>query len=88
MADRPYVSRLSIVQCNQCPDVLFKANGACLGQDLLEGVLRKQLAKYGVSVELNRGLVALEQNTDAVTATVAVHQGGQPTDEKETVVAK
>ncbi|PBK78579.1 hypothetical protein ARMSODRAFT_947517 [Armillaria solidipes] len=64
------------------------ANGACLGQDLLEGVLRDHLAKYGVSVELSKGLVAIKQDATTVTATLAVFRNGVPTDEKEEAVAQ
>ncbi|KAK0228928.1 FAD binding domain-containing protein [Armillaria fumosa] len=64
------------------------ANGACLGQDLLEGVLRDHLAKHGVSVELNKGLVVIEQDAATVTAAVAVFRNGVLTDEKEEVVAQ
>ncbi|KAK0441953.1 FAD binding domain-containing protein [Armillaria borealis] len=64
------------------------ANGACLSQDLLEGVLRDHLAKYGVSVELNKGIVAIKQDATIVTATLAVFRNGVPTDEKEEVVAQ
>ncbi|KAK0196703.1 FAD-binding monooxygenase [Armillaria mellea] len=64
------------------------ANGACLGQDLLEGILRDHLVKYGVSVELNKGLVAVEQDPTAVTVTVAIFRNGVPTNGKEEIVAQ
>lgn len=63
-------------------------NGACLSQQILEKLLRNHLAKLGVSVELNLGLVAIDQCPDSVTATVSTYVNGQPTDQRETIVAK
>lgn len=60
------------------------ANGACLGQDLLEGVLRKHLAKYGVAVEVGKGLTALRQNDNSVIASITTFVDGNATDEVET----
>ncbi|EIN04034.1 hypothetical protein PUNSTDRAFT_77218 [Punctularia strigosozonata HHB-11173 SS5] len=64
------------------------ANGACLSQAVLEKVIRAHLEKYGVTVELNKGLIAIEQDADVVTATIAIHRSGVPTEEREVVVAK
>ncbi|KIM91474.1 hypothetical protein PILCRDRAFT_655 [Piloderma croceum F 1598] len=62
-------------------------NVACLSQDALEGVMRIHLAKYGVTVELGKCLVGLEQDTGCATATIIVNESGQ--DEKcETVIVK
>ncbi|KAK0211112.1 monooxygenase [Desarmillaria ectypa] len=64
------------------------ANGACLGQYLLEGVLRDYLAKCGVSVELNKRLAVIEQDARTVTAILAVFRNGVAIEEKEDVVAQ
>ncbi|KAJ4469987.1 FAD binding domain-containing protein [Lentinula edodes] len=63
------------------------ANGACLSQETLEEILRDNLRKYGISVELHKGLVAISQNTDTVAATLAVHNHGEPTEATELVTA-
>ncbi|KAG9225812.1 hypothetical protein CCMSSC00406_0007822 [Pleurotus cornucopiae] len=60
------------------------ANGACLGQDLLEGVLRNHLAKYGVAVEVGKGLTALRQNDNSVIASITTFVDGNATAEVET----
>ncbi|KAF9494102.1 FAD/NAD(P)-binding domain-containing protein, partial [Pleurotus eryngii] len=49
--------------------------GACLGQDLLEGVLREHLAKYGVTVEVGKGVTALHQSDDSVIASITTFYG-------------
>lgn len=68
--------------------IMSQANGACLSQATLEGILRSHLDKHGVAVELSRGLVAIEQFADTLTATIAVHEAGQPTEEQETLTCK
>ncbi|KAF4604306.1 hypothetical protein EYR40_001487 [Pleurotus pulmonarius] len=60
------------------------ANGACLGQDLLEGVLREHLNKYGVTVEVGKGLTALRQDDKSVIASITTFVDGKATDEVET----
>jgi FAD binding domain len=51
--------------------------------------MRSHLAEFGVTVELSKGLVAIEQNADYVHATVAVHKSGTPImEQQETIVAK
>ncbi|KAK0196718.1 FAD binding domain-containing protein, partial [Armillaria mellea] len=67
---------------------LVQANGACLGQDLLEGIIHDHLSKYGISTELNKGLVAIEQDPTDVTVTVAIFRNGVPTNGKEEIVAQ
>ncbi|KAI0314589.1 FAD binding domain-containing protein [Amylostereum chailletii] len=57
--DRPYASII--------------ANGACLSQALLEEIMRKRLATFGVTVELGTELVALDQDAEGVTATIVAH---------------
>ncbi|KDQ34081.1 hypothetical protein PLEOSDRAFT_21091, partial [Pleurotus ostreatus PC15] len=69
------------------PDRPF-ANGACVSQDSLESVLRQHLSQHRISVELGRGLTALEQNDDAVVASVTTFKDGQPTGEVEKVSVK
>jgi len=58
-----------------------------LGQDVLEGVMRTHLAKYGATVELGKCLVALEQDTDCVTATITTNESVQD-EKRETVIAE
>ena len=47
--------------------------------------MRDHLAALGISVELNIGLVALEQDTDSVKATLASFDNGEQTDMTELV---
>jgi len=84
--DRPYVRRAQIPPFDS-PNVV-QANGACLGQYLLEAIFRKHLGRYGINVELDKGLVELTQTDDGVTAILAIHQNGTPTSERETVLAQ
>ncbi|KAJ7343471.1 hypothetical protein DFH08DRAFT_962570 [Mycena albidolilacea] len=63
-------------------------NGARLGQDILEDILRSHLAKHGVSVDVGKALVAIEQDSDSLTATVCIQNDGKPIDEKETIVGE
>ena len=44
----------------------------------------EHLAKYGVKVEFNKGLVNLEQSGGHVTATLETYKDGQPTGMRET----
>ncbi|KAJ8518264.1 hypothetical protein ONZ45_g4623 [Pleurotus djamor] len=69
------------------PDRPF-ANGTCVSQDLLENVLRQHLAKHRVSVELSRGLIAINQTEDAVEATIATFKDGNQTDQVEKITVK
>jgi len=48
--------------------------------------MRTHLAKYGIMVELGTCLVALEQDTNCVTATITINRPGQ-TETRETVTA-
>jgi 2-polyprenyl-6-methoxyphenol hydroxylase-like FAD-dependent oxidoreductase len=67
--------------------ITFQPNTACLSQDVLESIIRAHLVKYGITVELGKCLVALEQDADSVIATITVNECGQ--DEKcEIVTAK
>lgn len=66
---------------------IFKANGACLDQCLLENILRKHLAKYGIIVELRKNLVAISQDADNLTATVTSSAPGS-TETRETIIAQ
>ncbi|KAF8824655.1 hypothetical protein HHX47_DHR8000109 [Lentinula edodes] len=63
------------------------ANGVCLSQETLEEILRDNLRKYGISVELHKGLVAISQNRNIIVATLAVHSRGEPTEATEVVTA-
>ncbi|KAJ8518630.1 hypothetical protein ONZ45_g4322 [Pleurotus djamor] len=69
------------------PDRPF-ANGACISQDALEDVLRQHLTKHKIAVELNKGLVAIDQTSEEVIATLATFTNGQPTSEEEVVRAQ
>jgi len=44
------------------------ADGACLSQTVLEGIMRTHLAKYDVVVELGKVLIAIDQDADTVTS--------------------
>jgi 2-polyprenyl-6-methoxyphenol hydroxylase-like FAD-dependent oxidoreductase len=66
--------------------IYCQTNGACLSQDALEEIMRTHLAKYGIMVELGTCLVALEQDTNCVTATITINRPGQ-TETRETVTA-
>lgn len=68
--------------------VYLQGNGTCISQDKLEEVMRTHLQNLGVTVELQKGLVALEQNDKTITATLAAFKHGQPTDLQENVVCK
>jgi hypothetical protein len=59
----------------------------CLGQDVLESVMRTHLVKYGITVELGKCLVALEQDADCVTATITANESVQD-EKRETVIVK
>ncbi|KAJ6482979.1 FAD binding domain-containing protein [Mycena vitilis] len=50
------------------------ANGACLSQSVLEGVIRKHLCQHSIDVELGQELVGFQQNEDAVVATILDHK--------------
>ncbi|KAJ7657824.1 hypothetical protein DFH06DRAFT_1327883 [Mycena polygramma] len=50
------------------------ANGACLSQSVLEGVIRKHLGQYNIAIELGQELVGFQQNEDAVVATILDHK--------------
>ncbi|KAJ3558060.1 hypothetical protein NM688_g1138 [Phlebia brevispora] len=64
------------------------SNGECLRQEKLEAIMRDHLAKYGISVEMSKGLVNVEQDKDGVTATLAVFKNGQSTAVQETVICQ
>ena len=49
--------------------------------------MRTHLAKYGITVELGKCLVALEQDADCVTATIAANESVQD-EKRETIIAK
>jgi 2-polyprenyl-6-methoxyphenol hydroxylase-like FAD-dependent oxidoreductase len=83
--DRPYVSYITITSFRFL--ISLQPNVACLSQDALEGVMRTHLTKYGITVELGKCLVALEQDADCVTATITVNESGQD-EKRETVNAK
>ncbi|KAJ6625003.1 FAD binding domain-containing protein [Mycena sp. CBHHK59/15] len=53
------------------------ANGACLGQALLEEIIRKHLAQYDITVELGQELTRMRQTGDAVVATIRNHKSGE-----------
>ncbi|KAJ7237009.1 hypothetical protein C8J57DRAFT_1439250 [Mycena rebaudengoi] len=53
------------------------ANGGCLSQDALEGVIRRHLAGFGIEVERGMELVALEQTGEAVVAAIRDHSTGE-----------
>jgi hypothetical protein len=55
-----------------------QGNRACLGQNILEDILRSHLVKQEVSVEPGRALVAIELDSDSVTATVCIQKDGKP----------
>lgn len=69
------------------PDRPF-ANGGCLAQEHQESILRDHLAKYGVTVELGKGLVSLQQTSGSVVATLADFQDGVATSTEEVVTCK
>lgn len=50
--------------------------------------MRDHLAKYGVYVELSKGIIGITQNEHSVTATLAVYKGGQDTGQHEQVVCQ
>jgi len=54
----------------------------------LEEILRTHLANYGITVELSKGLIAIDQTGDVINATIAVHKSGQQTEERDIVVTK
>ncbi|KAJ7765873.1 hypothetical protein DFH07DRAFT_867056 [Mycena maculata] len=51
------------------------ANGACLGQSALEGIMRAELAWHGVEVERARELVGFTQDADGVVARIRGQDG-------------
>lgn len=53
-------------------------NAWVLGQAQTEGILRERLAEWGVTIEMGTELVAFEQDSTVVTATL-VHGGGTET---------
>ncbi|KAJ6542794.1 FAD binding domain-containing protein [Mycena capillaripes] len=53
------------------------ANGACLSQSVLEGIIRKHLNQYNIIVELGQELVGFQQNEDAVVTTILDHKTGE-----------
>ncbi|KAJ7283132.1 FAD binding domain-containing protein [Mycena rebaudengoi] len=53
------------------------ANGGCLSQDALEGVIRRHLAGFGIEVERGMELVALEQTGEGVVAAIRDHSTGE-----------
>ncbi|TCD63214.1 hypothetical protein EIP91_005826 [Steccherinum ochraceum] len=69
------------------PDRPFTGQ-VCLSQDDLEAALRARLTDYGIHVELGKGLTAIEQDDDGVTATLAAFKNKEETREKEVVKAK
>jgi 2-polyprenyl-6-methoxyphenol hydroxylase-like FAD-dependent oxidoreductase len=56
---------------------MYQANGGCLSQDALEGVIRRHLAGFGIEVERGMELVALEQTGEAVVAAIRDHSTGE-----------
>lgn len=50
--------------------------------------MRIHLQKYGVTVELQKGLVTFEQGGEKVAATLATFRNGQPTELHEKVVCQ
>ena len=60
---------------------MLQASGRCLQQEALVRVLTSHLERFGVKVELSRGLVDLEQKEDRVVATVSKFEHGSPTSE-------
>ncbi|TCD64756.1 hypothetical protein EIP91_003647 [Steccherinum ochraceum] len=69
------------------PDRPFTGQ-VCLSQDDLEAALRARLATYGIYVQLGKGLTAIEQDDDGVTATLAAFKNKEETGEKEVVKTK
>ncbi|KAL1941641.1 hypothetical protein VTO73DRAFT_7080 [Trametes versicolor] len=59
------------------------ALGSVIGQFVLEGIFRDNLAKYGAQVELATELVSFEQDADGVTATLK-HAAGTDQESIET----
>ena len=60
----------------------------CLSQDILESTFRDKLAEYGVHVELGKGLSALEQDGESVTATVVSYNNKEPDGKEEVIKTK
>ncbi|KAH7924275.1 FAD/NAD(P)-binding domain-containing protein [Leucogyrophana mollusca] len=62
-----------------CPYINYLA----LGQDIVEGYLREQLAKYSCLVELGAEVLSLEQHAGHVEVRLAKTQGGHRTEKLE-----
>jgi len=64
-----------------------KVDGACLSQNFLQDILRRRLSELGIEVELNKGLVSLQQDEEKVIVKVLAYQNGEPTKETELISA-